>query len=139
MIDATVPLQTLLYDTLTNDSSLSAVVTGVFDTVPDEQPTPFITIGDISSLDYSTHGIPGQEHTVTIHVWDEGESRLVSKQIAGIVIGALHDKDLTFTGSPVHHRLLNIRWEFTDVFKDPDGRTWHGVVRFRVVTDQISN
>ncbi len=44
---------------------------------------------------------------------------------------ALHDSALALTG----HRLVNLRHELTDTRRDPDGETYHGIVRLRAVTE----
>ena len=49
----------------------------------------------------------------------------------GAVRTALHDQPLTLTG----HRLINLRHEFSEARRDPDGETIHGIARFRAVTE----
>ncbi len=44
---------------------------------------------------------------------------------------ALHDQDLTLAG----HRLINLRHEFSEARRDSDGETFHGIARFRAVTE----
>ena len=33
------------------------------------------------------------------------------------------------------HALVNLRFEMAEARRDPDGITWHGVMRFRAVTE----
>ena len=47
------------------------------------------------------------------------------------VEGALNDAALTLDG----HALVNLRFEFAETRRDPDGITYHGVVRFMAVTE----
>lgn len=136
MNDSQIEVQQAIYEALAADWALSDIINGVYDTVPDGAPLPLITIGEFTSVDDSTMSIPGQNHTVTIHSWSEGESRLELKTIMAEVIRILHDQEITLGGSPQIHHLINIRWEFSETFKDPDGRTLHGVQRFRIVTDE---
>ena len=42
----------------------------------------------------------------------------------------LHDSSLSVSG----FNLINSRFEFSDILRDPDGVTRHGVMRFRVIT-----
>jgi hypothetical protein len=42
----------------------------------------------------------------------------------------LHDSSLSQTG----FNLVNMRYEFSDVLRDPDGVTRHGIIRFRAIT-----
>ena len=41
----------------------------------------------------------------------------------------LHDSSLSVSG----FNLVNTRFEFMDILRDPDGITMHGVMRFRAV------
>jgi hypothetical protein len=43
----------------------------------------------------------------------------------------LHDQDLTLSG----HRLVNLRHESSEARRDSDGETFHGIARFRAVTE----
>lgn len=133
MKDSQIAVQTSVLTTLTGDTALMALITGVFDIVPSSQAVPFVSIGDFSSSDNSTNGVDGMEHTVTLHIWDEGGSRLRLKQIMSRLIELLHDSDLTLSDG---HNLVNLRFEFSETFRDPDGVTLHGVQRYRVVTDE---
>ena len=41
----------------------------------------------------------------------------------------LHNHSLSVTG----FNLINLRFEFSDILRDPDGVTRHGIMRFRAV------
>ena len=43
----------------------------------------------------------------------------------------LHDQPLTLSD----HHLVNLRHEFSEARLDPDGDTFHGIVRYRAVTE----
>jgi hypothetical protein len=49
----------------------------------------------------------------------------------GAVHDALHDRDLALEG----HRLVNLRHELSEARREPDGDTYHGIVRYRAVTE----
>ena len=138
MIDSQVAVQQAIFSELKADTQLMAVIKGVFDVVPDNQQFPYITIGDMTAIDGSTQGVDGMEITLTIHSWDQSESRLRLKQIMGDVVEILHCAELVPSGSPQIHNIINVRFEYSDLFKDPDNRTWHGVQRFRIVTDETA-
>jgi hypothetical protein len=42
----------------------------------------------------------------------------------------LHDVSLAVSGV----NLINLRFEYSDIMRDPDGITRHGVMRFRAIT-----
>lgn len=126
------PLQQAIFTTLNNDSTLtSSLGAGVYDDVPDFEAAdyPFVQLGQDTSIDYSTKDVVGTETTVTIHVWSRYRGSKEAKQIMERLHQLLHDGNLTVTG----HNLINLRAEFADVIRDPDGITRHGVMRFRAV------
>ena len=52
----------------------------------------------------------------------------------GAVHGALHDADLTLEG----FHLVNLRFQSGETRRESDGATWRGTIRFRAVTEKIS-
>ena len=44
---------------------------------------------------------------------------------------ALHDQPIAVAD----HRLVNLRHEFSEARRDADGETYHGIVRYRAVTE----
>ena len=63
-----------------------------------------------------------------------GRARAASKQVHEIIEAikaALHDQPLLLAD----HHLVNLRHEFSEARLDPDGDTFHGIVRYRAVTE----
>ena len=54
-------------------------------------------------------------------------------EIMAAMRNVLHDKTLALTG----YRLVNLRHEFSDARRDPDGETIHGIMRLRAVTEPV--
>ena len=50
------------------------------------------------------------------------------KNIMSVVYDILHESSLSVSGAS----LINMRFEFSDIIKENDGLTTHGVQRFRV-------
>lgn len=126
-------LQRAIYETLTADAAVTAVLGGprIHDDVPRAAELPYVTIGQSSTRDWSTGSEDGEEHTLTVHVWSRANGRKQVQEIMGVVRGALDDAALTVVG----HRLVNLRHEFCEARRDPDGETYHGLIRFRAVTE----
>ena len=122
-------LQTAIYGQLSGDSALTALVTGVFDDVPENTNYPFVRIGEETILDNSTKDLQGQEITITIHAYSEYRGKREVKQILGAIYDALHDSDMIVSNA----NLINFRFEFSDIVTESDGITRHGVMRFRAV------
>ena len=86
-------------------------------------------IGEDTATDYSTKDVTGTETVINLHVWSRYRGSKETKQVMDRVHTLLHDSNLTVTG----HNLINMRFEFGDVIRDPDGITRHGVMRFRAI------
>jgi hypothetical protein len=130
MGSAGLALQKAIYDRLTGNAALMAIVSGVFDSVPEAQAFPYITIGDDTAVDFGTHTWKGQNLTITIHSWSMARGRAQVKDIMKRVYDLLHEQLLTMQG----HTMFSMRFDFEQTFLDPDGVTYHGLQRFRALT-----
>jgi hypothetical protein len=136
MASASWALQQAVFAALTSDSALSALLGGarVYDDVPERAAFPYVTFAPGIERDWSTGETSGSEHAVTLHAWSRGAGRKEALAIMDALCARLHDAALTLTG----HRLVNLRHESSDVRRDSDGETFHGIVRFRAVTETAS-
>ncbi|MFN3625124.1 MAG: DUF3168 domain-containing protein [Hyphomicrobium sp.] len=135
MASASWALQQAIYASLTSDSALVALLGGerVYDDVPERKMFPYVTFAPTSERDWSTGSDAGTEHGVVLHVWSRGAGRKEALAIMEAVRVRLHDAALT----PEDHRLVNLRHESAEVRRDADGETYHGIVRFRAVTEPV--
>ena len=136
MKDAQLPVQEAIYATLSVDSTLSSLCGSgqfVFDQVPKGRSTPFVTIGEFTVIDGSTQSIDGQELTLNVHSWDQEQSTRRLKQMMAAVLAALHDTDLELDDDEL--AVVNCRFLSSVILRDPDGKTVHGVQRFKIVVD----
>lgn len=138
MADRSTELFTAIYAALNGDAALTALMgTGrVYNGVKDGTRPPYIDIGDDTAADYAGALLDGQEHTVTIHTWTEQPAAGLSAKgllfsIMARVRDVLHTASLNLSAGS----LVNMRQEFRETFRDPDGISWHGVQRFRAVTN----
>ena len=123
-------LQEALYARLNNDSTLTDTNgASVYDEVPEGSSFPYVVIGETTALEYGTKDVDGSENTVTIHVWSQYRGAKETKNIMDRIHDLLHDYNLSVTGA----NLINLRFEFLDLIRDPDGITRHGVMRFRAI------
>ena len=123
-------LQSTIFSTLNNDNTLTNTLgAGVFDEVLENATYPFVSIGEETAVDYSTKDLDGGEFTINIHVWSQYKGAKQTKEIMDRVHDLLHDSSLTVSG----FNLANLRFEFSDILRDPDGVTRHGVMRFRAI------
>ena len=123
-------LQTTIYSTLSNDNTLTNTLgAGVFDEVVENATYPFVALGEETAIDYSTKDLDGGEFTINIHVWSQYKGAKETKEIMDRIHDLLHDSSLSVSG----FNLANLRFEFSDILRDPDAITRHGVMRFRAI------
>ena len=123
-------LQTAIYSTLSNDNNLTSTLgAGVFDEVTEGATYPFVALGEETAIDYGTKDLVGGETTINIHIWSQYKGSKETKNIMDRIHDLLHDSDISVSG----FNLINLRFEYSDIMRDPDGVTRHGVMRFRAI------
>lgn len=135
MPDATLALRAAIHDALTGDAALTAILGGprIYDEPPKSAAFPYVALGEARVNDWSTATEEGAEHQLTLHAWSREGGHREAHLIAGALLQALDDASLALSG----HSLVNMRFAVADVRREPDGRTYHALVRFRAVTEPI--
>jgi len=124
-------LQSAVYAALNGDSNLTNTLgASIFDDVPEGSAFPYVHIGQDTITEYGTKEFDGADTSLTLHIWSQYKGSLQAKNIMDRVHTLLHDSSISVTG----HNLVNMRFEFGDILRDPDGVTRHGVIRFRAIT-----
>jgi Protein of unknown function (DUF3168) len=128
-------LQKAAYAALAGDASLTGLIGSgaVYDHVPQQAAFPYVVIGEARVADWSTGTEPGSEQLLTLHVWSRYEGKREAYAIADSIRSRLDEAALTLEDN----RLINLRHQFSDLRRDPDGETYHGVLRFRAVTEPL--
>tara|TARA_Y100000114_G_C11670710_1_gene283627 strand:+ start:415 stop:816 length:402 start_codon:yes stop_codon:yes gene_type:complete len=125
-------LQERIYSTLNGDSTLGALIQGVFDSVPDGQSLPVVTIGTQSTSDNGTKTLDARDYIFNVDVYSDYRGMKEIKNIQKEIYRLLHESSLSVSGAS----FVNCRCEFTTDILEDDGVTRHGVMRFRAyVTD----
>jgi len=104
----------------------------VCDRIPSGTAYPYVVVGDTTAIPFDTKDTDGMEQTLTLHTWSQSGDYMETKQIMEAIVDALDDVSLSLTG----HTLILILFEFSNVFRDPDSKTRHGVQRFRALTQK---
>lgn len=128
------PIQVAIYNALSGDTGLSAVITGVYDNP--EQDTvafPYVTIGENIQTAWDTDDDAGDQNSIAVHVWSRKGGRKEVKQINGLVYGILNRANLSVTG----YQFIDCIAEGSSVELDPDGRTYHGINNFRITLLEV--
>jgi len=129
MSDHSLELQKSIFNALDGDSTLQNLVTDVYDFVPENTAFPYVKVGEETSLDNGTKTLQGNEHTLVIHTFSRYRGSKEVKEIMSRIYTLLHESSLSVTGAS----LVNLRFEFSDVIKENDGFTSHGLQRFRAI------
>lgn len=126
------PLQDAIYTRLSGDATLVTTLgAAVYDHVPDSAAFPYVTIGDVTEAPNDTMGRTGRDITVTVHIWSQVKGMIQVSNIQNRVDALLDRWAPTVTGWTATQMLH----EFFETFRDPDGKTRHGVARYRIHTN----
>ena len=128
-------LQKSIYATLVGDAAVIGLLGSarIYDDTPQRSAFPYLTLGQSTLRDWSTGSEDGDEHLLTVHVWSRADGRHEAHEIMQALRDALHERALALDG----HRLVNLRHELSEARREPDGETYHGIVRLRAVTEPI--
>lgn len=103
----------------------------LYDDPPPDPVFPYLTIGRIETRAADASGVAALDHAVTLHVWSRHGGRAEALDVIAALRAALHDAPLSVAGC----KLIFIFVQFADVFRAGDGRTTHGVLRLRALTE----
>lgn len=133
MTSPSLALQQAVVTALGASSALTAIVGDrVYDAPPRNAAFPYVSFGQVSVADWSTGTETGAEHQLVLDAWSRAAGKRECHAILDAIDTALNDAALTLAGNA----LVNLRFQFADVRRDPDGITFHGVIRFRAVTEE---
>lgn len=135
MTSVSLEVQGKIVSTLKATAAVTALVTDVYDSVP-ENPwgtkLGYISLGPEDNNVDDADCISGWEMFHQIDVWSRKPGRVHAKQICAAVKAALHHADLTLTDNA----LVSIECVFERILKDPDQQTTHGVLQFRIAAEE---
>lgn len=133
MSSAANELQRAVFDVLSSDAGLTALLgdARIHDHAPANVVFPYVTFGRTSVFDWSTATESGTEQLFTLHVWSKAKGKKETLDIIEAAGTLLHDHTLTLDG----HALVNCRLEYSEARHDEDLAVYHGLLRFRAVTE----
>jgi hypothetical protein len=104
----------------------------LYDDPPSDPVFPYLTIGRVETTPADASAADALEHVVTLHVWSRYGGRAEALDVIGALRAVLHNAALSVEG----RRLVLLLATFADVFRSGDGRTTHGVLRLRAITEE---
>lgn len=114
------------------DAGVQALIGDRFyDDPPPEVVFPYVTLGRVESRAIDASAREALEHGVTLHIWSRHGGRAETLDIVAALRGCLHNAALAVPD----RRLVLLFAQFADVFRASDGRTSHGVLRLRAITE----
>ena len=139
-----IDIQRTIYETLLNSSDLSqllasftysngATVPAVFNDLPqsdDNSVFPCVVIDAQIDNALNTDTTDGFDSTVLIHTWSVQPSNVEVSAIQDVIYSLLHRKKASY--------ISGISCELSEIMRDPDGISRHGVQRFRIFYDKVN-
>jgi len=126
------PIQAAIYGALTGDATLMALVTGIYDSVPEGTAMPYVSIGEAVATPRNAHDRFGRRNVATLHVWSRHQGFTEINAIMSRITAILDHQPLTVTG----HDAVMVHHEFEQTLNDPDPEIRHGVIRFAITTEE---
>ena len=125
-------LQSALYVRLSGDAALSAMISGVFDHVPDHTDYPYVTLGDASSRDWSTTTTTGADTQFTLSIYSRSGGRKETLLIMERLHTLLHGVALAISG----HQCVSLRHSTSSVQLEGDGLTYVGRMQCNLLSEK---
>jgi hypothetical protein len=135
-MNAMVELQKAVLATLSSAPALQALigVGRIFDHVPPSIAFPYVTFGQTAIYDWSTSTEKGNEHLFTLHAWSKGKG----KDEVMAVIAAIGERLDAAPPAPAGFHLINLRLEYSEARYDEDLGGYHGLLRYRAITEPVA-
>lgn len=128
--DPVLELQRAIVQALKADATLMALVTGVYDRVPQDQAKPYVQVGFSTEAPWNAYGAKGYDLTTTIYIWHEAGYNAPGLAVKAEIDRILDDADpaITVDGFAV----VRLWREFADTTpRDNDTVTRSIPVRYR--------
>lgn len=132
-------VQTAIYQQLTGNPPLMAVITEVYDDVPQPDNSgssldfPYVTIGEDVHTTTDTDTELSNQVSIVIHTWSRFSGRSETKQIQGLIYDSLHRANLVQSG----YKFINIAQVNSESQLDSDGFTRHGIQTFNLLIEEL--
>lgn len=126
-------LQQSFYQHLTGDTTLMALVSGIFDHVPQSTAYPFVTIGEAIIRDWSNVEHQGTEQTIALRIWSREAGRKQASTIMERIVTLLNSSTLSVSGQA----LRSLRFVSSNIILQEDGLTYRGTLTFRVLLSEV--
>ncbi|WHX19829.1 DUF3168 domain-containing protein [Streptomyces malaysiensis subsp. malaysiensis] len=128
MTTALWPLQQAVVQNLRADAPLMALVSGIWDEVPEQAAFPYVTVGSITELVDDAHDQRGLTTTLVLHIWSKYQGFREAAEILAAVDAVLDRQPLAVTG----YKDVSVAHQQHTELRDPDPEIRHINVTYRV-------
>lgn len=135
-VDPADALQAGVYALLSSDATLGALVTGVYDGVPEDVELPYVVLGEMIATPDGTHSAHGRQTSLVLHTWTRAESHRPGNTIGARLVALLAGREEDLDPLVAGHRVWRVEHEFSQTLVDPTPGIRHRVDRFRVWSAQ---
>lgn len=128
-------IQTAIYNKLTSDAPLMALITGVYDDIPIGQKFPYVNIGESTENKFNTFDRQGHDVTTNINIYSDYEGFKEGLNILHRIVELLDYQSITLT----ENNLVYIRYDGSDtlLLMLDEGRTKYIRSRFRLLVQEV--
>lgn len=124
-------LQEGVYNRLTNDSELMALVNNIYDYLPKDKAMPYLVIGDISSKDFSTKTTTGQRSLIRINILSNKRGKEECQQIIEKVYDTLHHQEIMISGfNVINMEIISTKITFNNL-------VYQGDIELEILSEKI--
>jgi hypothetical protein len=126
-------IQAAIVSRLKNDPEMAPIIGGrIYDDVPATSEAnapafPYVTIGQWAEEDDGTSTTHASSFSVELHIWSRTAGQEQLKDAMRLTHRAFHWKLMTIPSATLNW----IYVESATTMRDPDGETYHGIVRLR--------
>lgn len=107
----------------------------VFDETPENEPYPYIVMGGITAKWWGDKLKDGMEIYSTIHIWSQYRGRKEADEMSDAILQALTKDEPIGLGA--NFRAALDRLDGYNLLVDLDGKTRHGILRFKYYIEEI--
>ena len=130
MSDSYKPLLAAIIARLKADVSITSQVgQRIYNDVPDNETFPYISV-TISSSPFDTKTGAGMEHNLQFNIYSRQTSSNEAATIRAAIYNSLNRQESVLSAAGVDVIIFN---GVAPTFKEPDGKTWNGVIQFKVM------
>lgn len=123
----------LLYNKLASNNQLNQMVSGIFSYVPKDTKFPYIYIGKMSAIDWSTKSSQGIQLLFNVHLFSQAQT---NKEILEI-LSLLNDYLDKWEVKLGNRYFVSVKLIASDIEQESDVVAFHAISRFKTNIEEL--